>query len=642
MNIQNSPSWLEAVSLCFILLIVYFLYQLGFTSGFQFDDASSIQGVGQVNDLETALVYVFGGTAGSLGRPLSLLTFVLQKDSWPEDPAAFFRVNVFIHLLNGVLVYWLSCLIAKYLPLGLRNDKWFALAIAALWISLPLHVSANLAAVQRMTTLASMFMLLGLIGYLLGRAKLSQAPLRAYVLMSISVVMGTILALLCKENGALLPFYVLVLEFFLQSFATAPIEQNFKRWLWIFLGVPILLIVAYFAYKMPEFIASYGGRNFNFSERLMTETRILWDYLRQIFIPARGGTGLYQDDYVISRSLSELAVIAAILGWMLLFTLTWIFRKRYSVLLFALLWFFAGHLIESTFIPLELYFEHRNYLAAFGPIFALCVLIWQIQGSLMYFARGILALVLALNLFLLSEATSLWGDPLVAATVWTEEHPQSPRAAQFLARVYYHAGDPVAMRVATLEGYKRNPNNISLALQTVNLSCLYDNEAEQLARIKQLEPVLKTGLGGSTGVENINQMIRAIQSGKCPYLKYSYLQNMADLLLENKYNQANNTVMAALHAIKYKLYTLQGLPNRSHRELLIAFSIKKELDIALVAGRVAAREGHPDDAIAFLQQALMYAPNNPIYHRKWEKEIGALIDDIAQQKDMLLKGRVKQ
>jgi hypothetical protein len=38
----------------------------------------------------------------------------------------------------------------------------------------------------------------------------------------------------------------------------------------------------------------------------------------------------------------------------------------------------------------------------------------------------------------------------------------------------------------------------------------------------------------------------------------------------------------------------------------------------------------------------MYAPNNPIYHRIWEKEIGELIDDITQQKAMLLKGRAVQ
>jgi hypothetical protein len=639
MTTQSTSNWRVTTSLCLLLLVVYLLYQLGFTSGFQFDDASSIGDVSAVKDIETALSYIFGGTAGQLGRPLSLLTFALQKDSWPEDPAAFFRVNTLIHLCNGVLVYWLSCLLAKHLPVGSSRDRWFALVVTALWLTLPLHVSANLAAVQRMTTLSSLFMLMGLIGYLSGRALLSQSPMRAYGLMSVSVVTGTILAILSKENGVLLPFYVLVLEVFIQAFATAPLSRNFKRWRWLFLGAPVLVVAMYFAYKMPHYVATYAIRDFNLPERLMTESRILWDYLRQIFIPLRGGTGLYHDDYPVSRSLSELTVIAAILGWLLLFAWAWVLRKRLPVLLFALLWFFAGHLIESTFIPLELYFEHRNYLAAFGPIFALCAMIWQMQGRLRYFARGMLALILSLNLFVLSEATSLWGDPLVAARVWTEEHPHSPRAAQYLARVYYHAGDPVAMRTATLEGYRRNPNNISLALQSVNLSCPHDSEAETVARIKQLEPVLRAGLGGATGVENINQMITAMQHGKCPYLKYEYLQSMADLLLENKFNQANHTIMAALHALKYKLYALQGMPNRSYQELLLAFSLKKELDIALFAGRVAAREGYPDEALKFLENALTYAPGNLVHRRKWEKEIGALIDNIEQEKSILLKGR---
>jgi hypothetical protein len=121
--------------------------------------------VSSVKDFESALFYVFGGAAGDAGRPLSLLSFALQKDSWPGAPADFFRVNTLIHLFNGVLVFCLSYLIAQNWGKRITHPAWYALAIAALWLSLPLHVTANLAAVQRMTTLASLFMLLGLLGF---------------------------------------------------------------------------------------------------------------------------------------------------------------------------------------------------------------------------------------------------------------------------------------------------------------------------------------------------------------------------------------------------------------------------------------------------------------------------------------------
>lgn len=637
MKITFVNKWVNKLSLGFLMLVVYMIYKQGFSAGFQFDDPGSIDGVSAVKDWESALLYVFGGSAGTLGRPLSLLTFVLQKDSWPEEPVAFFQVNVFIHLFNGVLIYKLSCLIAKYLPFGQHNCRWFALAVTALWLSLPLHVSASLAAVQRMTTLATMFMLLGMVGYLSGRAMLSKAPGHAYSLMSISVVMGTVLALLCKENGALLPLYVLVLEVFLLSFAGGSVERKFKYWAWIFLGTPILLVAAYFVYKWPVIMGYYGFRDFTLIERLLTESRVLWDYLGHIIMPARSGTGMYHDDYPISRSLYEPAVLAALSGWLALCAIAWLTKKKYPVLLFALLWFFAGHVLESTFIPLELYFEHRNYLAAFGPIFALCTVIWMLPEKLLYIARGALGVLVLLNLFVLSETTELWGQPLLAAQLWTEEHPQSARAAQYRVRVYYYAGDSEGMRTALLEGHARIPRNIPLALHSVSMSCGVEGQEAFMDRIRKLEPVLANGVGESAGVEMLGKLIKAVEENRCPYLSYDQLHSMADLLLKNKYILANNTPQAALHVIKYRLYALQGKAESSFWELMAAYSFRKELDIALVAARVAARGGYPKDALALLQRTMDYAPVNPIFRRKWEKEIGALSEEIRQSKEVILK-----
>jgi hypothetical protein len=248
--------------------------------------------------------------------------------------------------------------------------------------------------------------------------------------------MGTVLAVLSKENGALLPLFVLVLEVFLLSVVAPVQDPHFKRWLWMFLLPPILLVVGYFVYKWPVMMSGYSFREFTLAERLMTESRILWEYLGHVLIPTRSGIGMYHDDYVISKSIFELNVLLAIAGGLALLFFAWLIRKRYPVVLFALLWFWAAHVIESTFIPLELYFEHRNYLAAFGPILALCTVLWTLPPKLTRIARSLLLLLIALNLFVLSQVTHLWGQPLLAATIAVEEHPQSLRATQFLAKVY--------------------------------------------------------------------------------------------------------------------------------------------------------------------------------------------------------------
>ncbi len=47
-------------------------------------------------------------------------------------------------------------------------------------------------------------------------------------------------------------------------------------------------------------------------------------------------------------------------------------RRRAPVLSLGILWFFAGQVLESTVLPLEIAFEHRNYLADYGILLPAC------------------------------------------------------------------------------------------------------------------------------------------------------------------------------------------------------------------------------------------------------------------------------
>lgn len=626
----------QAVLMLLLLGLVYWIYQYGFTAGFKFDDPGSIGGVGGVHDFTSGLAYLFDGRAGALGRPLALATFLLQKESWPEDAAAFFLVNTLIHLVNGVLVFWLSYRLATFFPEKLHHPSWFSLTVTAMWLTLPLHVSASLMAVQRMATLSSTFMLLGLIGYVSGRALLKQSPVRAYKRMTIAVVTGTVLALLCKENGALLPLSVLVIEFALMGAGRLPADLKLKRWVWIFLIIPNVLLVAYFIYRWPTLVRSYGIRDFNVVERLLTEARILWDYLRHIVLPSIAGTGPYQDDYVISRSLTDPATtLVAILAWMSAVIAAWVFRRRFPLILFAVLWFLACHLLESSVLPLELYFEHRNYLAAFGPLLVLTALIWQVPDKIRRISLAGLLLMVLLRIFVLAETTQLWGQPMLAARMWVEDHPQSARAAQYLARVYFYAGDENAARVATEEGHARIKTDIGLALQSVYLNCQRDDAPTFISRFDLVRDALRSGMGGTMAPELLTKMLDAQQKGGCQNLTYEQLFDAANLLLSNPYNNAAPGVMAALHIFKYRLYASQGKPNLSIRELFTAFSIKKELAIAVAIARTVAEAGHVDDALRFLDRAMSYAPRNPILRQHWKSEFEKLQLSIRQKKQEL-------
>ena len=101
------------------------------------------------------------------------------------------------------------------------------------------------------------------------------------------------------------------------------------------------------------------------SASVLTEPRVLLDYLRLLLVPRVLSNGVYNDDYAWSTGLAASGVDAAGACWRdrragrrrLRHGGA---RRRWQPPLF----FFAGHLLESTTIPLELYFEHRNYLPA--------------------------------------------------------------------------------------------------------------------------------------------------------------------------------------------------------------------------------------------------------------------------------------
>jgi hypothetical protein len=222
-----------------------------------------------------------------------------------------------------------------------------------------------------MTTMSALFMLLGLSAYLFARARVNDKPKRALAGMSTSLVAGTVLATLCKESGLLLPVLVLVLEATVLQRPTDIMARHWRIWQLIFLVLPLMLLLVYLAshFTYPDW--RVASRDFNAWQRLLTEARILWLYLLKALFGIPGQLGNYQDAPTVSRSLFSSATFLACFAWLALLIASIVWRRRYPLFAVAVLWYLAGHLIESTVVPLELYFEHRNYIPIIGPLFAL-------------------------------------------------------------------------------------------------------------------------------------------------------------------------------------------------------------------------------------------------------------------------------
>lgn len=430
---------LPALWLISALFLCFFAYQTGLAGSFLFDDEPNLKYLGELGSVSnwfTLKAYVLSGWSGPTGRPISLLSFLIDDNTWPSVAAPFKYTNLCLHLICGLLLAWATYLLLRAAHFAERRAAWVAVVSAGLWMLHPYWVSTTLYVVQRMTILSALFMLAGMVGYLKGRLWLMQPtqhrPLAAYALMTISAGLGTLLAVLSKENGALLPVLLLVVEAFLHRMQAD--EPPRKLWLAVVLGLPALAVVAYLAKHINFSSDIWPNRSFNQLERLYSETRIMWDYVGQLFLPRIEGTGLFQDGFEISRSLLQpISTLWAILGWItVILTLPWLYRHLPFVWL-AIVFFLCGHLIESTVIGLELHFEHRNYAPAFFMFLPLAVGIDWLGRQ--YRPRIAVTATLALVAMLAGmtwQRSLLWADADRLQTYWAMKDPQSARGRNYL------------------------------------------------------------------------------------------------------------------------------------------------------------------------------------------------------------------
>ena len=104
----------------------------------------------------------FSFQAGPTMRPLSMLSFALNAYFTGVDAAGPFKAtNLAIHLINGLLVFWLLSQILKAYRKAFAPDleatrlQWLALSAGAIWLLHPLNAMPVLYVVQRETALSS-------------------------------------------------------------------------------------------------------------------------------------------------------------------------------------------------------------------------------------------------------------------------------------------------------------------------------------------------------------------------------------------------------------------------------------------------------------------------------------------------------
>jgi len=409
---------------------------------------------------------------GNPGRPLAALSFLIEDSAWPTDPFPFKRNNILWHLLAGVLVFAFSRQLARTSPKTAPWTDWIALGATAMWLLHPMQLSSTMLVVQRMNLLASIFMLAGLVCYL----RCLEAAARNDVLKvcaagSVLGVAGGI-AFLCKENGILIFAYATALNLTLLRHRISGLSPFPRRLLLWGVAAPIIALGLIAATSFRTIMRAYGSRSFTLPERLLTEPRILLDYLHGIFLPHLGGQGIFHDNYPFSSGLFQppatavcLLLLAVAIGS------AWRLRRTHPWYAFGVFWFLAGHLIESTVWPLELYFEHRNYLPMVGPLLALVAAIASAPARIRRIGVATLCAWLLIVAGLTFVNARIWGNREALSAVWLQENPASTRATQMRASYLVDTGNIAGARDVLKQGLRRNPGAQELGLQLDALDC---------------------------------------------------------------------------------------------------------------------------------------------------------------------------
>lgn len=517
-----------------ILVLGWFVYEPALDGVFLFDDRPNLHKLETVTDSESALVFTLSGIAGPLGRPVALATFLPQVDAWNDGNAApFLIVNVLIHLFNGLLVYHLFLALARIRKAANSDAQWVAIAGMALWLFMPLLASSSLMIIQRMATLTAMFMLLGLNAYLWARSRIETRPVPALAGMSAALLIATLLAVLTKENGALLPMLVLVLEATLLPRPGRVRITHWRAWQATFLGAPTLLILAFVASKLlyPDLLAERRG--YDGIDRLVTEAQVLFEYLYNAFVPSPANLGPFHDDQTISAPLVNPLTVAAMTAWLTVVSLAIRFRRKYPVVAFAVLWYVAGHTIESTTLPLYLYFEHRNYVPLIGPAFAIASLYITVGRQYRKIVQFALPLYVIVNAGVLYSVTSLWGTPLNAAAYWHHNAPASVAAASHLANQQSRYMGPAVGIVTLSEFSLQNPEHAYLRFAELSLACEVSPGADHSDTLKFLGEFLPAVNFTYSAGSMLDTLMYTIATTDCNGVDLDVGRGLADVLMSN-------------------------------------------------------------------------------------------------------------
>jgi tetratricopeptide (TPR) repeat protein len=374
-------------------------------------------------------------------RPVAQISFAFNYYFHQLNVRGYHVVNILIHIFTGIFLYFLLKATLTLPPLrekyGGQGPVIISLITTAIWILHPLQTQSVTYIVQRMNSMSAMFYILAMLLYV--KARLASGKKTTWALFAGCLISG-LLALGSKELAATLPLFVFLYEwYFLQDLR---LSRSLNKRQWYLLAAAILVFggLALFylgANPFNKILGGYAHREFTLTQKLLTESRVIILYISLLFFPHPGRLNL-DYDFTLSNSIftpiTTFLSINVLIGLLLIAILT---AKKQRLFSFCILWFLGNLFMESSFIPLELVFEHRTYLPSMFFLLLLVITLYRLLSTQRYVIYGIFAVILMILPYWTYERNKVWADELTLQLDCVKKSPNKWRVHSNLGKEYF-------------------------------------------------------------------------------------------------------------------------------------------------------------------------------------------------------------
>lgn len=564
------PRWLRA---CVLVVVGVAAYSNTAHVPFLFDDVVSIVNNRTLRPFSPRVLTPPAETTVA-GRPVANASFALNAAISGLRLPPLHWTNLALHLLAGLL---LMALVRRTLQLPrfggayVKSAEPLALFAALLWVVHPVQTESVTYLVQRVESLAGLFLLLTLHAAL--RAHEAARPLAwsAAAILFCGLGMGS------KETMAVAPIIAALYD---RAFLYPSMREALrKRWpLWAGLAATWLVLGLQLSTGPRKLSAGFHFPDFGPQHYLGIQLGAVVSYLRTLVLPVGlvfdyGEPGLAVP---VPHSIGEWGPPAALL-LLLLATSVWLWLRNPPAGFLALA-FFVLLAPSSSVIPIvtEAMSEHRLYLPSAAALVLVVAGAWHlVQQRRALAALGIVvAIALAILTFqrntVYGSAVSLWRDAAA-------KRPQNPRAWTELALAEHAAGNSARADAAYREAIR----------------VAHDGYEEELRHNPRYLPALQ-GLGVQEEqrfdlTRDVTALDRAIE------LERRYLDRRPD---------DGDVRLNLAHSLEKRGRIDEALEQyRSAMDLM-----PRDAAIAGDAANCLSRAGHLDEAQALYRRALALRP----------------------------------